>query len=156
MFTAAKVYSIFRSLLRLFARRQPKDISRSDTTTDVVMTGPPEGRKVMATGFDMQTEIAKLAERIIEPVAVKLTMQERDHVVGRIRYAFEELNIKPTAADTDFAIMALNILQPIQPSLSEPESTRMTDRLRGAMAAFCQSGWTDQNAGEPHSVAKHG
>ena len=105
------------------------------------MTGTPERSEVMNAGFNMQTEIAKLAERIVEPVAAKLTMQEPEHVVGRIRYAFEQLNTRRTTADADFENMAVNILEPVKSMLSEAEFTRTVDRLRGAMAGFCQSDW---------------
>jgi hypothetical protein len=87
----------------------------------------------------MQTEIARLAERIIEPVAAKLTTQEREGVVDQIRSAFEQLTIKHTA-DTTFENKAVNILRAVQPRLTEAECTRMADRLEGAMAAFCQVG----------------
>jgi hypothetical protein len=46
----------------------------------------------IAIGFDMQTELAKLAERIVEPVAAKLSMQEFGNVVSQIKQAFEQLN----------------------------------------------------------------
>ena len=87
----------------------------------------------------MQTEIGKLAERIVEPVAAKLTTQELGNVVSQIKHAFEQLNTKRAVADTDFENMAVTILGPIQPMLSEAEFTRMVDRLGGAMAGFCQS-----------------
>lgn len=141
MFTAANVFRALRSLLRLFARRRLKGISRSETADGMVMTGTPERSEVMNAGFNMQTEIAKLAERIVEPVAAKLTMQEPEHVVGRIRYAFEQLNTRRTTADADFENMAVNILEPVKSILSEAEFTRTVDRLRGAMAGFCQSDW---------------
>src|SRR6266446_5437013 len=95
---------------------------------------PPRGaeeRKVMNSGFDMQNEIAKLAECVVEPVAAKLTTQELEPVVGQIRHAFEELNTTRTAAETDFENVAVNILQPVQPKLSAAEFMRMVDRLRG-------------------------
>jgi hypothetical protein len=94
-------------------------------------------RVIRRSGFDMPAEIAKLAERIIEPVAVKLTTQERKHVVGQIRSAFAQFNVKRTA-DTNLENIAVHILEPVQPRLTEAECTRMLDRLRGAMAAFCQ------------------
>jgi predicted lipoprotein len=120
------------------------------TTTDVeaaatdaaavgtVRTGKPHGKKTMSSGFDMQAEIAKLAERIVEPVAVKLTAQDLERVVGQIRDTFEQLNIKRTAADPGFDNMAANILEPVRPSLTDAERRRAVDRLSGAMAAFCQ------------------
>ena len=89
----------------------------------------------------MQAEIAKLAERIIEPVSAKLAMQELEHVVERIRGAFEQFAKHRTATDTDFENIAVNILEPVQPRLSEAEFMRIVDRLRGAMVGFCQSDW---------------
>jgi hypothetical protein len=89
----------------------------------------------------MQAEIAKLAERIVEPVAAKLAMQELEHVVDQIRGAFEQFAKRRTTADTDFENIAINILEPVQPRLSEAEFTRIVDRLRGAMVGFCQSDW---------------
>jgi hypothetical protein len=141
MSTTANVFSILRSLLLLIARRRLKGISPRETTDSMVMTGTPERGEVMNAGFNMQTEIAKLAERIVEPVAAKLTRQELEHVVGGIRYAFEQLNTRRTTADADFENMAVNILEPVKSMLSEVEFTRMVDRLRGAMAGFCQSDW---------------
>jgi hypothetical protein len=90
----------------------------------------------MSSGFDMQAEIAKLAERIIEPVAAKMTEQERERVVGQIRDAFEQLN--RAAPDSSFENMAVGILEPVQPNLTDAERRRGVDRLSGAMAAFCQ------------------
>ena len=58
----------------------------------------------------MQTEIGKLAERIVEPVAAKLTTQELGNVVSQIKHAFEQLNTKRAVADTDFENMAVTIL----------------------------------------------
>ena len=66
----------------------------------------------------MQTELAKLAERIVEPVAAKLSMQELGNVVSQIKLAFEQLNTKRAGADTDFENMAVTILRPIQPMLN--------------------------------------
>jgi hypothetical protein len=145
----ANVLSLLRSLLLLFRRKRPKDISSTETpsptppgkaitnTPEIAITSAPERAKVMSSGFDMQTEIAKLAERIIEPVAVKLTAQERQQVVGQIRAAFEQLSVK-YADDTTFENRAVDILKAVQPRLTEIECTRMLDRLGGAMAAFCQ------------------
>ncbi len=95
-----------------------------------------QGKKVMSSGFDMQAEIAKLAERIIEPVAAKLTARQREQVVGQIRDAFEKLN--RTASDSSFENMAVGILEPVHPNLTNAERKRGIDRLSGAMAAFCQ------------------
>ena len=102
-------------------------------------SGIPQGRKVMSSGFDMQAEIAKLAERIIEPVAAKFTKQDLEHVVGQIRGTFEQLNAKRAAAEPSFEAMAVNILKPVQSRLTDAESRRAVDRLSGAMAAFCQA-----------------
>jgi hypothetical protein len=99
----------------------------------------PQGRKVMSSGFDMQAEIAKLSERIIEPVAGKLTAQEREQVVARIRDAFEQLAAR-AAAGTNFENEAASIVEPVQPGFTDAERRRVVDRLSGAMAAFCQGG----------------
>jgi hypothetical protein len=99
----------------------------------------PDRREVMNSGFDMRGEIAKLAEHIVEPVAAKLALQELEPVAGQIRHAFEQLITRDTTADGDFESTAVNILQPVQPKLSEAEFIRMVDRLRGAMVGFCQS-----------------
>jgi len=96
---------------------------------------------VVRAGFNMQVEIAKLAERIVEPVAVKLAMQELEYIVDRIRGAFEQFAKRRTTADTDFENIAINILESVQPRLSEAEFMRIVDRLRGAMVGFCQSDW---------------
>ena len=153
MFTAANVLSILRSLFRLLARRRAKDTTGTEitavmvtavapvTAAATVTAGTPEGRKVVRAGFNMQAEIAKLAERIVEPVAAKLAMQELEHVVERIRGAFEQFAKRRTTADTDFENIAINILEPVQPRLSAAEFTRIVDRLRGAMVGFCQSDW---------------
>jgi hypothetical protein len=138
MFTAANVFSAIRSLLLLFARRQRKSSSQSETAAGTVLTAVPQRKEKMSAGFDMQTEIGKLAERIVEPVAAKLTTQELGNVVSQIKHAFEQLNTKRAVADTDFENMAVTILGPVQPMLSEAEFTRMVDRLGGAMAGFCQ------------------
>jgi hypothetical protein len=102
------------------------------------MTRTTEGNEKVNSGFDMRSEIAKLAERIVEPIATKLSTQELEPVVGRIRSAFEEFNTRRATADADFEDMAVNIVEPIQPMLSEAEFGRIVDRLSGAMAAFCQ------------------
>jgi hypothetical protein len=99
----------------------------------------PQGRKVMSSGFDMQAEIAKLSERIIEPVAAKLTAQEREQVVARIRDAFEQLAGR-AAAGMNFENEAASIVEPVQPGFTDAERRRIVDRLSGAMAAFCQGG----------------
>jgi hypothetical protein len=147
MFTAANVFSILRSLFRLLARRRAKGITRSETTAATVTAaaavtgGTPEGTAVARAGFNMQAEIAKLAERIVEPVAAKLATQELEYVVERIRSAFEQFAKRCTTADTDFENIAVNILEPVQPRLSEAEFMRIVDRLRGAMVGFCQGDW---------------
>jgi hypothetical protein len=98
----------------------------------------PQGRKVMSSGFDMQAGIARLAKRIIEPVATRLTPQELEQVVGLTRDAFERFNASRPAPETDFANMAASIVEPVQASLTDVERRRVIDRLSGAMAAFCQ------------------
>jgi hypothetical protein len=98
----------------------------------------PDRREMMNPGFDMRSEIAKLAEHIVEPVAAKLVLEELEPVAGEIRRAFGQLIARDAAADGDFESMAVNILEPVQPKLSEAEFMRMVDRLRGAMVAFCQ------------------
>lgn len=152
MFTVANVFSILRSLFQLLARRRAKGFSRTETTgatvtaAAVVTTGTPEGRAVVKAGFNMQAEIAKLAERIVEPVAARLATQELEHVVERIRGTFEQFAKRRTTADTDFENMAINILEPVQPRLSEAEFMRIVDRLRGAMVGFCESDWGPSQA----------
>ena len=147
MFTVANVFSILRSLFQLLGRRRAKGITGNETTAATVTAaatvtgGTPERRAVVRAGFNMQAEIAKLAERIVEPVAAKLAMQELEHVVERIRSAFEQFAKRRTTADTDFENIAVNILKPVQPRLSEAEFMRIVDRLRGALVGFCQSDW---------------
>ena len=135
------LFGVLWFLLLLFTRRRPRGISPRKTPGGMVVTGTPEGGEVISAEFDVQTEIAKLAERIMEPVAAKLTMQELEHAVTRIRQAFEHLNTKRTSADTNFEDMAVNIMKPVQPVLNEAEFTRVVDRLRGAMVGFCQTDW---------------
>src|SRR5262249_1832543 len=86
----------------------------------------------------MRCEIAMLAERIVEPVAAKLSTRELEHVVGQINSAFERFDKARTAAGIDFESIAINIVEPLQSELSDPEFRRMIDRLRGAMIGFCQ------------------
>lgn len=145
------VTAIARSFLALFAGRR-KDAKQGEgaadvaaaTTADAAVSagdaaaGKPQGRKLMSSGFDMEAEIAKLAERIIEPVAPKLTAQERKQVIGRTRDAFGQFNANRTTSDLSFETMAVRILEPVQASLTEAERKRCVDRLSGAMAAFCQ------------------
>ena len=50
----------------------------------------------------------------------------------------EEINIAPTPVETDLEVTAINILRPIEPMLTEADFARMVDRLRGALAGFCQ------------------
>jgi hypothetical protein len=121
------------------------------------------GAEVMDAAFDLQTEVANLAERIIGPVAAKLAQKELDTAVGQIRHAFEQLNSKSAGANVDFENMAVNILEPMRVKLSEANFARIVDRLRGAMVGFCQSGgakvqfdaepWWLQQAG--HREALH-
>jgi hypothetical protein len=112
----------------------------------MVLTSNTEGIEVMSAGFNMQSEIAKLAERIVEPVALKLSMRELEHVVGQIGNAFERLNKTGTTSDTDFESIAVNIIEPVRSELSQSEFIRMVDRLRGAMVGFCQSDWGQSTA----------
>jgi hypothetical protein len=143
MFGITDVFGVFRFLLRwLFARRRVAGVTRRETAAGTVMKDTPEGRLPMNPGFDMRSEIAKLAERIVEPIAAKLTEKELEPVVGRIRHAFEQLDKTRTATDTDLESVAVNIIEPVRPVLSEAEFARIVDRLRGAMAGFCQrSDW---------------
>lgn len=147
MFTAANVFSILRSLWLFLTRRRVKAARLSDAPAAMVMTSKTEGTQAMTAGFNMQAEIAKLAARIVEPVAPKLSMQELEHVVGRIGNAFECFNQTRTTSDTDFESIAVNILEPVRPELSESEFVRIVDRLRGAMIGFCQGDW-GQSAAE--------
>jgi hypothetical protein len=134
MFTA-----ILRFLLRLFTRRRAKGVTRSETAAATVTTSKPAGREMRNSGFDMRSEIAKLAERIVEPVSGKVPVQDMEPIVGQVRHTFEQLNTERAAADTNFEDMAIRIVEPIQPNLSEADFARVVDRLRGAMAGFCQS-----------------
>jgi hypothetical protein len=108
------------------------------TAIGTVKLAKPQGRKAMSSGFDMQAEIAKLAERIIEPVAAKLSDAERAEVTGQTRDAFEQLNADRPAPDVSFEHKAVTILGPVEPRLTTAERKRVVDRLSGAMAAFCQ------------------
>jgi hypothetical protein len=106
----------------------------------------------MGAGFDVQAEMANLAERIVEPVTAKLAQKELDAAVDEIRHAFEQLSAASTAANVDFRKVAADILEPVRPKLCEGDFTRIADRLRGAMAGFCQrdegaaqrTGWRDR------------
>jgi hypothetical protein len=139
MFTVANVIGFLQSLLRLFTRRRRNDTGHIKAEVAMTMSGTPGGSKPVGGGFDMKSEIAKLAERILEPVTANLAVQELEAAIGRIRHAFEELNAKPITADTEFASMAVNILEPTRHLLNEAEFARALDRLRGAMVGFCQS-----------------
>ena len=86
----------------------------------------------------MRCEIATLAERIVEPVAAKLSARKLEHVMGQINSAFDRFDKASTAADIDFENIAVNIVEPLQSELSEAEFRRMVDRLKGAMVGFCQ------------------
>jgi len=88
--------------------------------------------------FDMQTEVANLAERIVGPVAAKLAPKALDTAVGQIRNAFEQLSTKSPLAPVDFENTAAKILEPVRLKLSEADFARIVDRLDGAMAGFCQ------------------
>jgi hypothetical protein len=92
----------------------------------------------MDAAFDLQTELSNLARRIVGPVAAKVAQKELDATVGHIRHAFEQLNIKNVGTNVDFSNMATNILEPMRANLSEANFARIVDRLRGAMAGFCQ------------------
>ncbi len=140
--------SILRSLWRrLFARRRVNSASRGETLAAVAATSIREGSAAMTAGFDMRNEIAKLADRIVEPVAAKLAVHQLEPVVGQIRCAFEQFNAESATADASFEEMAVSVMKPIQPMLDEAEFARMVDRLRGAMAGFCQrSNWNESAA----------
>ena len=108
--------------------------------------------------FDMQTEVANLAERIVGPVAAKLAPKALDTAVGQIRNAFEQLSTKRPLASFDFENTAAKILEPVRLKVSEADFARIVDRLRGAMAGFCEPDeakaqpdaepWCLQQAGE--------
>jgi len=100
----------------------------------------------MDAAFDLQTEVANLARRIVGPVAAKVAQKELDTAVGQIRHAFEQLNSKSAGANVDFENMAVNILEPMRATLSEANFARIVDRLRGAMVGFCQR---DENKAQP-------
>ena len=102
------------------------------------MTDTAERSHVMSLGFNMQAEFTKLAQRIVAPVAAKLTMQELEHIVGEIGYAFEQFNARHTTGDTDFQNTSVSILEPVRPKLSGTDFARIVDRLSGAVAGFCQ------------------
>ncbi len=147
MFTATNLFGILRSLWLLLTRRRVKAASLSKAAAARVMTSKTEGAQVMPPGFNMQAEIAKLAARIVEPVAAKLGMQELERVVSQIGNAFEHFTKTRTTSDTDFESIAVKILEPVRSGLSESEFTRIVDRLRGAMVGFCQSDWGQSAAG---------
>lgn len=147
MFTAANVFSILRSLWRFLTRGRVNAARLSDAPATTVIASKTEGTQLMTAGFNMQAEIAKLAARIVEPVALKLSMQELEHVVDHIGNAFERFNRTRTTSDTDFESIAVNILEPVRSGLSESEFVRIVDRLRGAMVGFCQGDW-GQSASE--------
>jgi hypothetical protein len=92
----------------------------------------------MDAAFDLQTEVANLARRIVGPVAAKVAQKELDTAVGQICHAFEQLNSTSAGAKVDFENMAVNILEPMRTTLSEANFARIVDRLRGAMVGFCQ------------------
>jgi len=93
---------------------------------------------VMKIDFDMKAEMANLAERIVGPVADKLAQKEIDTTVGEIRHSFEQLRSKSIPADVGFEGIAADILEPVRSKLCEADFVRIVDRLRGAMAGFCQ------------------
>ena len=90
----------------------------------------------MNAAFDMPTEMANLAERIVGPVAAKLAQRDLDAAIGQIRHVLEQLSTKGPSADVDFENMAVNILEPVRAKPSEANFTRIVDRLRGAMVGF--------------------
>lgn len=135
---AKGLFSFFWSLVQLFARRQVKGNKHSEAAAVVVVTGAPSTVRVANAGFDMKAEIARLAERIMEPVSGKIASQDLQPVSDGIRNTFEQFIAKPATFDTDFKAMALAILAPLQSLLSEGDFSRVVDRLRGAMAGFCQ------------------
>jgi len=92
----------------------------------------------MNAAFDMPTEMANLAERIVGPVAAKLAPQDLDAAIGQIRHVLAQLSTKGPSADVDFENTAVNILEPVRAKLGEANFTRIVDRLRGAMVGFCQ------------------
>lgn len=124
----------------------------------------PRARKAMNQGFDMPAEIARLAERVIEPLAARLSAQELAQITGEIRDAFERLDVRRAAAgarfeagveerleghlqerledranaEDNFAKLAAAIVEPVEPRFSQAERCRMVDRLSGAMTAFAQ------------------
>ena len=77
-------------------------MSESETSDGTIMTGTAEPNHVMSSGFKVRSEITKLAQCVVEPVAAKLNMLEPEHVVGRIGRAFEQCTTQRTTADTDF------------------------------------------------------
>lgn len=159
MFT--KVVSVWRSLLRLFTRRSPQEVSKQEVSEPQVsehvskqevnegntkpstpatrpVTVVREGSAAMNPGFDMKTEIARLSTRILEPVAAGLASQDLQPLIEQIRRAFEHLIATRATVGTDFSATALAILEPIRPKVSEIDFARVVDRLRGAMAEFCR------------------
>jgi ubiquinone biosynthesis protein UbiJ len=85
----------------------------------------------MDAAFDLQTEVANLARRIVGPVAAKVAQRELDTAVGQIRHAFQQLNSKSAEANVDFENMAVHILEPMRATLSEANFARIVGRLRG-------------------------
>jgi hypothetical protein len=120
----------------------------------------------MNTAFDMPTEVANLAERIVGPVAAKVAQNELDTALSQIRHVFEELNNESAPANVDCEYVAIDILEPVRAKLSEADFARIVDRLRGAMVGFCQrdevnahpdaEAWTFQQTGEQSEPANAG
>jgi hypothetical protein len=106
----------------------------------------------MHAAFNMQIEIANLAERVVEPVAAKLAQKELDAAVDQIRDAFAQLTRKRTTADEDFEAIAVAILEPVKAKLSEASFARIVDRLTGAMVGFCQHDEVAQRDEEPSGL----
>jgi len=92
----------------------------------------------MGSGFDMHAEIAQLAERIIEPVAERLTARQLDELMAVTREVFEQLDAGSAVPEPGFGAVACGIIEPVRTNLSDSEYRRAVDRLTGAMAAFCQ------------------
>jgi hypothetical protein len=135
----ANILGILRFVGLLIPRRGGGSRA-SETTAGDLLTRTLKGseRIIMAVGFDMKTEIGKLATRIVEPASAKVPAHDIEAVVGKIRGAFAQLNTKRPTADEDFEAMAVTILEPVNAKLDETSFARIVDRLRGAMVGFCQ------------------
>ena len=83
MFTAVNLVRILQSLLRLLTRRRAKGAGRSNNEAFTVVTSMRERSEGINAGFDMKTEIKKLAERIVEPVANKIPLKSYNSLLAR-------------------------------------------------------------------------